>query len=115
MLGRNADAFGDAGAELRRGNDFGMAAITQYEAFKFVVDYHSQRQLDAAVTEALFHFLRLVEGLRLDVWSLLPVNLDNDTTRLVADGFRNSYCVVEEMLRIKVNTFPEGMHFIHFH
>ena len=70
--------------------------------------------MDTAVTEALFYFLRFMKRLRLYVWSLLSVNFDDYATRLVADLLRDSDCVVEEMLRVKVDAFPERMFFVRF-
>ena len=62
----------------------------------------------------MLHFLGLMKRFRLDVWSLLSVNLDDDTTRLIADLLRDSDCVIEEMFRVEVNTFPEWMFLIRF-
>ena len=42
MTGGNADTFGNASAELRWSNDFGMTAVAEYHTFKFVVYNHFQ-------------------------------------------------------------------------
>lgn len=61
MAGCDADALGDAGAERRRSDDFCMTSVAEDEALELVVDDDFEGELDAAVTKALFHFLRLVK------------------------------------------------------
>ncbi len=36
---------------------FGVASVTEDEAFQFVIDHYFQRQLYAAIAETLLHFL----------------------------------------------------------
>lgn len=38
----NADTFGDSGSELWWGDDFGMTAVAENQAFKFIVYNHFQ-------------------------------------------------------------------------
>ena len=109
MAGGDADAFGDARAELGWGHDFGMSAVAEDQTLQLVVDHYLQRELDRTVAEALLHFLRSMERLRLDVWGLPPVNLDHDSTRLVVNVFGDADGVVEEMFRVKVHALLERM------
>ena len=86
-----------------------MAAIAEYQALQLVVDHYFQRQQYAAVVKPLLDFLRFVEGFGLDIWCLLPVNLDDYALRLVTYLTCHPYCVVKKVLGVESHAFSERM------
>lgn len=107
MAGGAADACGNCFAEFGRSNYLGVAAIAEDETFEFVVYDNFERQLDAAVAEALLDFLRTVEWFGFDIRCLLTVDLYDNATSLVADLTRYTDCVVEKVRGVEIHAFSE--------
>lgn len=59
--------------------------------------------------ESLLNFLRCMKRFRLDIRSLLAINLYHYPAGLVTYLPRHTDCVVKEMCRVKIHTFPERM------
>jgi hypothetical protein len=53
-----------------------------------------------------------VERFGFNVGRLLAVNFNNYTPSFIMDSLGHSDCVIKEMFRVKINTFPKRMFFV---